>query len=449
MQIITHNLNADNTRRQLKLVSESQDKSTEKLSSGYRINRSADDAAGLSISEKMRRQIRGLNRASKNIQDGISLVQTADGALNEVHDILQRMNELSVQAANAPNNQSDRSAIQSELDQLRAEINRISKTTLFNTHTVLMAKQLVEIEAEDYSEIPMADPFGGIGGRGANHLVCGKKLDFSHVNAGNKEQLIGKQFFVTCSENCHQIFSFRFTDQTSSGISISGENLSVNIGMKDPALTNGADVVGEIYKQINDKQADFIAAITTARPGWVPRSGDTIIGHANGVTANGANIIFYSTTSAYPPHYATGMGLVKATDMMQNEETFLIQVNDNPYQEIALNLRTINATTLGLGKPDVSSFAQAGKTIDRVTLAIANLSEYRSYLGAVQNRLEKAMAIADNTAENTQSAESKLRDADFANETVRFSKTKILEQFGQAMLAHNNQDTDSILKLLA
>ena len=223
MQIITHNKNADTANRQLGIVYENRKKSTEKLSTGYRINRAADDTAGLSISEKMRRQIRGLNRASRNIQDGISLIQTADGALGEVHDILQRMNELSTQAANDTNTQSDRGALQAEINQLKSEINRISRTTQFNTHNILMAKQLVQIDTDDYSSIVMDDTFSGMGSRSGS--VYGKTLNFSNVNILNKEEMIGKQFFVTCSENCSQIFSFRFTDQQNSSITLSGENL--------------------------------------------------------------------------------------------------------------------------------------------------------------------------------------------------------------------------------
>ena len=131
--VVQHNLQAANTNRQLGITTSAQAKSTEKLSSGYKINRAADDAAGLSISEKMRSQIRGLNKASSNAQDGVSLVQTAEGALNETHSILQRMNELATQAANGTNTSVDRSAIRAELDQLTSEINRIQSTTQFNT----------------------------------------------------------------------------------------------------------------------------------------------------------------------------------------------------------------------------------------------------------------------------------------------------------------------------
>ena len=445
MQIITHNQNADTANRHLGIVYENKKKSTEKLSTGYRINRSADDTAGLSISEKMRRQIRGLNKASRNIQDGISLIQTADGALNEVHDILQRMNELSTQAANDTNTQSDRGALQAELNQLKSEINRISRTTQFNTHTILMAKQLVQIDADDYAAVIMNDTFSGMGNRSGS--VYGKTLDFSNVNILNKEDMIGKQFFVTCSQNCSQPFTFRFTDQQTSSISLSGENLSVDIGMKDTAINNGSDIVAKIYDLIVSKQSDFIRTLQTIRPGWSNPYNDTIIGHANAVAATGANITFYSTF--FGPPYAPGMGEIRATDLLQTEEIFRLQVNDNPYQEIALNLKTINSATLGLGRLDVTSFESAGKTLDSVHNAIENLSSYRSYLGAMQNRLEKTMSNVDNASENVQRSESLLRDADMADETVRFSRDKILEQFGQAMLAHTNQDTDSVLHLLA
>ena len=135
--VVQHNLQAANTNRQLGITTSAQAKSTEKLSSGYKINRAADDAAGLSISEKMRSQIRGLNKASSNAQDGVSLVQTAEGALNETHSILQRMNELATQAANGTNTTVDRSAIKAELDQLTSEIDRIQSTTQFNTMNLL------------------------------------------------------------------------------------------------------------------------------------------------------------------------------------------------------------------------------------------------------------------------------------------------------------------------
>jgi len=439
MTTITHNLTAMNTDRQLGITSEKKKKSVEKLSSGYKINRSADDAANLQISEKMRKQVRGLKKASNNIQDGISLIQTADGALAEVHDILQRMNELAVQAANDTNAGEDREAVHKELLQLKKEINRIGRTTQFNTHTVLWAKQIIEIEADDYDDVIMEDTFSGI----ANHVnpVYGKCLDFKNVTMNNKEELIGKKFFVTCSDNCSQTFSFQFTDQSTSNVntpSLGGHgNLTVQIGVKDTALTSGADIVQKIYELVDSQQQ---AMGTQGDP-------DTYIGHANGISTDGSKMIFYSIRLG--PPYAEGMGLVKATDMMNLEEDYHIQVSDNPYQEITLKLRTISASTLGLGKMSVDSFTNAGKTMEEVKNAIDNLSDYRAYLGAMQNRLEKAMSNVDNTSENTQRSESQLRDTDMAEEMVNYSKNKILEQIGQVMFAQTSHARDDVMSLLA
>lgn len=369
MAIITHNLTAMNTERHLEVSSKDKKKSTERLSSGYRINRSADDAAGLQISEKMRITVRGLNKASRNIQDGNSMIQAADGALMEVHDILQRMNELSTQAANDTNADEDREAIHKELNQLKSEINRTSRET----------------------------------------------------------------------DSCSQKFTFRFSDQTGSSISnpLNGHSdLMVDIGIKDTDIKSGADIVNKIFDLVKTVQGSM---------GGNPA--DTHIGHANGISTDGAKMIFYSIYSG--PPYDPNMGLVLASDMLRLEEDYHIQVSDRPYQDITLKIRTINSATLGLGNMDVDSFENAGKTMEEVQTAIDHLSEYRAYLGSMQNRLEKAMSSVDNTAENTQRSESKLRDADMAEEMVRFSKNKILEQFGEVMLAQTSQSNENVTALLA
>lgn len=437
MTVITHNLAAMNTDRQLGIVSENKKKSAEKLSSGYKINRSADDAAGLQISEKMRWQVRGLNKASSNIQDGMSMIQTADGALAEVHDTLQRMNELATQAANDTNTDADREAIYEELTQLKSEINRTGRTTQFNTHTILWAKQLIEIDVDDYNDVVMEDMCNGVG-KNNNLSRYGKVLDFKNVNENNKEELIGKSFTVTCSANCLQTFHFEFTDQTNSTSNVSGDNLLVSIGVKDTNLANGEDVVKKIYDLVGTEQNQIANVI--------PDNIHMYIGHANGMSIDGSKMTFYAIAGG--PPYIDGMGLVKASDIMNLEQDYHLQVSDRPYQEITLKLRTISASTLGLGKMNVDSFENAGKTMDEVQSAIDNLSDYRAYLGAMQNRLEKAMSNVDNTSENTQRSESKLRDTDMAEEMVNYSKNKILEQFGQVMLAQTNQMTDGVASLL-
>lgn len=273
--VVQHNLQAANTNRQLGITTSAQAKSTEKLSSGYKINRAADDAAGLSISEKMRSQIRGLNKASSNAQDGVSLVQTAEGALNETHSILQRMNELATQAANGTNTSVDRSAIRAELDQLTSEINRIQSTTQFNTMNLL--------------------------------------------------------------------------DGTFSG----------------------------------------------------------------------------------------------ATNQMK------LQVGALSGQSIDFSIANMCATKIGLKKTlSVSTFTKAGSYMKLVQDAIEVVSKQRSAMGAIQNRLEHTIANLDTTSENTQSAESRIRDTDMASEMVTYSKNNILAQAGQSMLAQANQSTQGVLSLL-
>lgn len=268
--VVQHNLSAMNTSRQLGGVTNALSKSTEKLSSGYRINRAADDAAGLSISEKMRSQIRGLNKASSNAQDGISLIQVAEGALNETHSILQRMNELATQAANDTNTSTDRDAIQKEINQLTSEIDRIRSTTQFNTMNLLDG-------------------------------------DFNKKN---------------------------------------------------------------------------------------------------------------------------------------------LQVGSLSGQSIGISISNMDATTLGVNSLDVGTFDDAGNAMSKIQAAIDKVSDQRSMLGALQNRLEHTINNLDTTAENTQAAESRVRDTDMASEMVQYSKNNILTQAGQSMLAQANQQTQGVLSLL-
>ena len=268
--VVQHNMSAMNANRQLGVTTGTLSKSTEKLSSGYRINRAADDAAGLSISEKMRSQIRGLNKASSNAQDGISAIQTAEGALNEAHAILQRMNELATQAANDTNTSADRTAVQSEVDALKNELDRIASTTQFNT----------------------------------KHLLNG---------------------------------------------TFSGKNLQVG------ALAN---------------------------------------------------------------------------------------------QKITISIKAMNATALSVNALCVSSFVKAGSAMTAIQHAISKVSTQRSNLGALQNRLEHTVNNLDNVVENTQTAESRIRDTDMASEMVQYSATSIIQQAGQSMLAQANSQTQGVLSLI-
>ena len=268
--VVQHNMAASNANRQLGISTNTLSKSTEKLSSGYRINRAADDAAGLSISEKMRSQIRGLNKASSNAQDGISAIQTAEGALNEAHSILQRMNELATQSANDTNTTADRTAVQSEVNALTNELSRIASTSQFNTQNLL--------------------------------------------------------------------------DGT-----FTGKNLQVG------ALEN---------------------------------------------------------------------------------------------QKITISIGNMNAKALGVNSLDVKSFTKAGAAMTLIQKAISKVSGQRSDLGALQNRLEHTVNNLDNISENTQTAESRIRDTDMASEMVQYSATSIIQQAGQSMLAQANSQTQGVLSLI-
>ena len=270
--VVQHNLSAANTNRQLGITTNGLQKSTEKLSSGYKINRAADDAAGLSISEKMRNQIRGLNKASDNAQDGISLVQTAEGALNEVHSMLQRMSELAVQASNDTNQTVDRTALQSEVAQLQTEITRVANKTQFNKQNILNG-------------------------------------DFTKKN-------------IQVGANSGELIDIDITD-------------------------------------VKTTVSDALAAGTK-----------------------------------------------------------------------------------------VDSFTAAQTAIDNIQKSITALSTQRSTLGAIQNRLEHTTANLDNISENTQAAESRIRDTDMAEEMVTYSKNNILQQAGQSMLAQANQANQGVLSLL-
>ena len=268
--VVQHNMTAMNTNRQMTSVQSALSKSTEKLSSGYKINRAGDDAAGLSISEKMRAQIRGLNKASTNSQDGISLIQVAEGALNETHSILQRMNELATQAANDTNTSTDRSALQAEVNQLVSEIDRIQSTTQFNTMNLL------------------------------DGSFTGKRL----------------------------------------------------------------------------------------------------------------------------------------------------QVGSLQGQYISITINNMNATSLSVNSLSLSTYTKAGTSMSKIQNAINAVSTQRSTLGALQNRLEHTINNLSTTSENTQSAESRIRDTDMASEMVEYSKNNILSQAGLSMLSQANQANQGVLSIL-
>lgn len=399
--VVQHNLTAMNANRQLGVTTSSQAKATEKLSSGYRINRAGDDAAGLKISEKMRSQVRGLTKASNNAQDGVSLIQTAEGALNEAHSILQRMNELAVQGANDTNESIDRDAINEELDALTQELDRISTTTQFNKQNLLdgtFTSKNLQVGANANQKIEIS-----IGNMNAATLGLKsiKGQEATDVQKGKEPTTVTYKDYI-------------YQYDTTTGFS---QNRKLAI----------SQFKADMSKKANDNQYVMQMDETTGSIYYV----------------DGASQRYGTITAA------------KQADISAMKGSISGALNDNfadylNTQDVTAQAPTVAApsTDFTLTKPEVSSYAKANATITAVQEAINKVSSQRSALGAIQNRLEHTIANLDNVAENTQAAESRIRDTDMASQMVEYSKNNILAQAGQSMLAQANQSNQGVLSLL-
>ena len=417
--VVQHNLTAMNSNRMLGLTTASQAKSTEKLSSGYKINRAADDAAGLSISEKMRKQIRGLTQASANAQDGVSAVQTAEGALTEVHDMLQRMNELAVKAANGTNSEDDRSYIQNEIDQLVTEIDRVSTTTKFNETYLLK-------------------------GTNADGTVAKLTFDTAKDNLGSK---IGGSALTF---NDDGIATFNAATVASAAVTLTTGAAASNTVVATREAGYKVTVDGKEYHLYEDATEEEIKADT-----------------ANLATAT--NKAYYTDKNAFIADVKAAASKVGAGDVkeiaLDGEKvsvTAFADLNDalsfdlhvgadsTLDNKIGVNLEMMSARGLGINGLNVKddSGTAATAAIDVIADAIQKVSTQRSALGAVQNILEHTINNLDNVVENTTSAESAIRDTDMATEMVRYSNNNILAQAGQAMLAQANQSNQGVMSLL-
>ena len=411
--VVQHNLTAMNSNRMLGVTTSTQAKSTEKLSSGYKINRAADDAAGLSISEKMRKQIRGLTQASSNAQDGISAVQTAEGALNEVQDMLQRMNELAVKAANGTNSEDDRNYIQDEVNQLIKEIDRVSTTTKFNETYLLKGDNTVKFTNPGNTAVKVTNGTDGNANATIEISVAGIKTE------GGK------------------------SDAT---FNVLGKNYSVRVEEDDTDAT----VAKKLADAINaDKLSDDAAGEFTAEA-------DTTT--AGKITLTSAEQKALKDTTKFK----TGTFTVKSSGVLtlslhvgaDSTADNQISVDIKQMSADVLGLKTGNSTT-GDDTGDLDTLLVNGKddkhardAIDTIASALQEVSKQRSALGAAQNRLEHTIANLDNVVENTTSAESSIRDTDMATEMVKYSNNNILAQAGQAMLAQANQSNQGVLSLL-
>ena len=402
--VVQHNLTAMNSNRMLGVTTRAQAKSTEKLSSGYKINRAADDAAGLSISEKMRKQIRGLTQASSNAQDGISAVQTAEGALNEVQDMLQRMNELAVKAANGTNSEDDRNYIQDEVNQLIKEIDRVSTTTKFNETYLLKGDETAKVDG--VADTTIAGTLGTAGTKAALEIDL-SKLETKEGKSDITVGVGGKSYSVTVEK---------------------GDDAKA-IGDKLEAAMNADPIVDKIGGKFTATNTDGKITLAATNDGVTElKTGDAVTVKSSGILT---------------------LKLHVGADSTADNQ---ISVDIKQMSADVLGLKTGKSTTTAAkndtllvnGKDDEN----ARKAIDTIASALQEVSKQRSALGAAQNRLEHTISNLDNVVENTTSAESSIRDTDMATEMVKYSNNNILAQAGQAMLAQANQSNQGVLSLL-
>ena len=466
--VVQHNMQAANANRMLGITSGAQAKSTEKLSSGYKINRAADDAAGLTISEKMRKQIRGLDKASSNAQDGVSSVQTAEGALTEVHSMLQRMNELAVQSANGTNSSDDRQAIQDEVDQLTTEIDRVAETTKFNEIYLLKG------DNSNTKNVYMKGHDAGLKGT----LTDGAKsatFTMDALQAGDKYTIAGKEYTIGSSTTeVTALIVKANTDATADTA-----NKTVDVNGKTYTITYNAagntiaDADGTAITLDNLKKAvtggskvtygnTSLTAMTDADTDGVDDDDSSIITKdvaetkikAELLTANNIGTVDQAATveDANTANGKTSYTINKGYATVADTLSFNLHVGADAdmTNKITVDIDTMNSANLGIKGINVkdASGTEATYAIDAIADAVAKVSSQRSALGAVQNRLEHTIDNLDNISENTSSAESRIRDTDMAKEMVNYSKNNILAQAGQSMLAQANQSNQGVLSLL-
>ena len=386
--VVRSNIMAVNAQRQLGMNNSQVGKALEKLSSGYRINRAGDDASGLAISEKMKAQIKGLDTASLNSQDGISLVQTAEGALTEVHNMLNRMTELATRAANGINEDSNRASLQKEVAKLQEEIDRISEGTNFNNL---------------------------------------KLLDGSQTYAGNTA-LIGKG-----------------TANGVMGLSVEGGNLSADAEI---SVNISADKTGTVTVKAGGKATGVKFTVTQTGNGIYSVTADVsgvtddkIKAAWSGVTAN-----FSVDGPKDDGTYAAGEQKFTAG----KNESMQLQIGDtaDSFNQLKVGIGSMSSAALGVDKVDISNQEGAAKAIDIIRNAIDRVSSQRASLGATQNRLEYTINNLDTASENLQAANSRIRDTDMAKMMMEYTKMNVLTQSAQAMLAQANQQPQSVLQLL-
>ena len=491
---IQHNIAALNSYRNLTGNNNAVAKNLEKLSSGYRINRAGDDAAGLAISEKMRAQITGLNTAQKNAQDGVSLVQTAEGALTEVHSMLNRMVELADQSANGTyDNPVDRANLQKEIVSLKDEIDRIADSTNFNGINLLdgsLSTTKLDLAAgtlggatTTVKEIPATGTTSKISvndkaAAGENILTVeyadengtlhkvdvkykidtaddkGKAID-AILKAVSQNDTLSSVFNITKETDSvkfeskvtgskgAKVVSVSTTDKTSQVVAdkaIDGENAKVQtqgagakIGAGDTITLNG-----KTYEFVKDTSTEPTKKGATA----------VVVGADNNATLGNLNKALESAGIKAEFDGANNQDLVFSAT--KNGAGLTLQIGDTSadFNQMTVSVSDMHTVALGIADIDISTQAGAKAAVDKIKSAINSVSSTRGDLGAIQNRLEHTINNLSVTSENMTAAESRIRDVDMANEMMAYTKNNILVQSSQAMLAQANQLPQGVLQLL-
>lgn len=370
-------------------------KQTEKLASGMRINRAADDASGLNISERMRSQIRGLETAIDNIADGISMLQTAEGGLSKIGDLLHRMNELSIKAVNAVNTEEDLEKISIEYDECKNEIDRIANTTTFN------GKQLLDVNVG----ITKTKATLRVAGMGSFPAISHEKIDFSTIGHGN-------EFFIKRGNKEYR-FQFTYKDNVDTNgavrVSLNREDTSEEKAnkLKKAIRDNVSDIEVEAIGDLPDDENSYTITIVAG----TPVDGEMI-----------------------------DLGVVT------NAPT--LKVGNSEDDIIFLSLQAVTSSDLGVCDTSISTTKDAQVATEKISEAISKISETRGNIGATQNRLEYTIKRITIESQNVQASESRIRDVDMAKEMVSTAKTRILQQSTIGMLAQANQSGNMVLKLL-
>ena len=500
--VVRSNIMAVNSQRQLGMNNSQVSKALEKLSSGYRINRAGDDASGLAISEKMKSQIKGLDTASLNAQDGISVVQTAEGALTEVHNMLNRMTELATRSANGINADLNRESLQQEVDKLKEEIDRISESTNFNGIKLLDGSMATGVGSTKVQSGLAGNAMSGVtaaGGSAASQAASTYKstgltagdsstLEIKYMTADGSINTISVSVTdatkldaeVSTALNANKDFKENATLTLAAGsIAWAGKDkgethfkiLEVSQSVNGVALTSGDTGVGAVTAGVDDTFGiDFSGATAGSKnyfeidgqkfqlvkDGAEADLGYTAIYTQDGLVANktaaervasqlrekGYDVKVDGTT-------ATQLNFKKG-DGSAASGGLTLQIGDTAdhYNKINVGVKDMSCKGLGIASLDISTRPGAADAIDTIRNAIDKVSEQRGVLGATQNRLEYTINNLDTASENLQSANSRIRDTDMAKMMMEYTKVNVLTQSAQAMLAQANQQPQSVLQLL-